>query len=78
MTNGFFFSFRFTSEEDSLGNIKEGPWSICGKVLHLMPWKANFQPIMENMNTAPVWIPFPGLPFVNCCHTLQQPHTNKA
>ncbi|WOL06788.1 hypothetical protein Cni_G15522 [Canna indica] len=57
-----YFCFKFTSNEDLNLVLSNGPWFLNGKVLLITPWKANFQPFLDKIETIPVWIQLPRLP----------------
>lgn len=54
------FLFRFASNGDALCILTKG---LYDKFLNLIPWKLNFQLMLEKITTALVWIQFLGLPF---------------
>ncbi|WOL00771.1 hypothetical protein Cni_G09484 [Canna indica] len=56
-----FFCFKFTSNEDLNHVLTNGPWFLNGQVLLTVPWKPNFQPLLEKIESIPVWIQFPSL-----------------
>ncbi|WOL07830.1 hypothetical protein Cni_G16579 [Canna indica] len=60
MASGF-FCFKFTNYDDMNHVLSNGPWFLNGQVLLVIPWKANFQPLIEKIDTIPVWIQLPGL-----------------
>lgn len=62
MANGFFL-FHFRSEEGALETLTGGPWLIQGGPLSLIPWRPDFQALRQTINSAPVWVRLPGLPF---------------
>ncbi|WOL01218.1 hypothetical protein Cni_G09932 [Canna indica] len=57
-----FFCFKCQSNVDLNHVISNGPWFLYGQVLLLIPWKPNFQPLSEKIESIPVWVQFPGLP----------------
>ncbi|XP_073012248.1 uncharacterized protein [Typha latifolia] len=57
-----FYAFWFERQEDLTYALTNGPWTILGKVLNLIPWRNNFWPSMEAFATAPVWIQLHNLP----------------
>lgn len=61
---GGFFCFRFQDDyhEDFLRVLADGPWSLGGRVISLMPWREDFHPLTEKISTAPVWLRFEALP----------------
>lgn len=64
------FLFRFPSAEDALLVLTEGPWTIGGgEAIHIIiPWHPDFQPLQETVQSSPVWVQFPGLPFEDWNH----------
>ncbi|KAJ0981964.1 hypothetical protein J5N97_010219 [Dioscorea zingiberensis] len=61
MPNGFFLIRCGTTEMTEV-ILTEGPWSINGMVLHLIRWRAHFQPSLEKLSTAIRWVRFLNLP----------------
>ncbi|XP_072954595.1 uncharacterized protein [Typha angustifolia] len=61
MDNGF-YAFRFDKDEDMDYVRRNGPWTITGKVLKLIPWQNNFRPSLAAFDTAPTWVQFHNLP----------------
>ncbi|WOL10554.1 hypothetical protein Cni_G19312 [Canna indica] len=57
-----FYCFKFSNHDDMNHVISNGPWFLNGQVLLLIPWKPNFQPLLEKIETIPVWVQLPGLP----------------
>ncbi|XP_072994805.1 uncharacterized protein [Typha latifolia] len=57
-----YYVFRFDNEEDMLYALSNGPWTIMGMVLNLIPWRNNFWLTAEAFTTAPIWIQLPNLP----------------
>ncbi|WOL11361.1 hypothetical protein Cni_G20123 [Canna indica] len=57
-----YFCFKFTCAEDRNRVLTEGPWFFRGQALLLTPWRPNFQPLLEKIDSIPVWIQLPGLP----------------
>ncbi|XP_072983399.1 uncharacterized protein [Typha latifolia] len=60
--SGGYYLFRFEKEEDMVHALTKGPWTIQGRVLHLIPWRNNFRPSAEAFTSAPVWIQLHNLP----------------
>lgn len=57
LLNGFYFIQCPSSDMvDSL--LHEGPWTINGMVLQLIPWRLNFQASFEKLDTDALWIQF--------------------
>ncbi|KAJ0980100.1 hypothetical protein J5N97_008355 [Dioscorea zingiberensis] len=61
MPNGYFL-IKCSSEEMVTNLLLEGPWTVNGMVLHLIPWKENFQPVFERLTTVVLWIQLHHLP----------------
>ncbi|XP_073002499.1 uncharacterized protein [Typha latifolia] len=61
MAEGYYV-FRFEKEEDLNHVLTNGPWTIQGQVLNLIPWRNNFRPSPEAFTTAPSWIQLHNLP----------------
>lgn len=61
---GGFFCFRFSDDfsDDYLRVLADGPWSLGGRVISLMPWREDFHPLTEKIVSAPVWLRFEALP----------------
>ncbi|WOL08320.1 hypothetical protein Cni_G17073 [Canna indica] len=57
-----FFCFRFSNSENYEMDLSGGSWFMRGQALLLKPWKPNFQPLLERIDTIPIWVQFPGLP----------------
>ncbi|WOL07128.1 hypothetical protein Cni_G15865 [Canna indica] len=57
-----FYCFKFSNHDDMNHVISNGHWFLNGQVLLLIPWKPNFQPLLEKIETIPVWVQLPGLP----------------
>ncbi|WOL00072.1 hypothetical protein Cni_G08785 [Canna indica] len=57
-----FFCFKFANADDLEKVLSNGPWFLRGQVLLLIPWRENFQPMLERIETIPVWVQFSGLP----------------
>ncbi|WOL01154.1 hypothetical protein Cni_G09868 [Canna indica] len=51
-----FFCFKFASAEDLNVVMIGGPWFLGGQALLLIPWRINFLPMMERIDSIPVWI----------------------
>ncbi|XP_073012846.1 uncharacterized protein [Typha latifolia] len=51
-----YYVFRFEKEVDLDHVLINGPWTVQGQVLNLIPWRNNFRPSPEAFTTAPVWI----------------------
>ncbi|WOL07227.1 hypothetical protein Cni_G15965 [Canna indica] len=51
-----YFCFKFSNRDDMESVLSKGPWFLGGQVLLLTPWRVNFQPMFERIDT------FPGLP----------------
>ncbi|WOK97281.1 hypothetical protein Cni_G05989 [Canna indica] len=65
-----FFCFKFTNNEDLNHVLTDGPWFFNGQVLLTIPWKPNFQPLSEKIESIPIWIQFPGLPVEYLCRDI--------
>ncbi|WOK95118.1 hypothetical protein Cni_G03825 [Canna indica] len=57
-----FFCFKFANADDVEKVLTNGPWFLRGQVLLLSPWRENFQPMLERIDSIPIWIQFPRLP----------------
>ncbi|XP_073003547.1 uncharacterized protein [Typha latifolia] len=57
-----YYVFWFERSEDLNYVLANGPWTILGKVLSLLPWRNNFRPSLDAFATAPVWIQLHNLP----------------
>ncbi|XP_072993767.1 uncharacterized protein [Typha latifolia] len=61
MAEGYYV-FRFEKQEDLDHVLTNGPWTVQGQVLNLIPWRNNFRPSPEAFTSAPVWIQLHNLP----------------
>ncbi|WOK98607.1 hypothetical protein Cni_G07319 [Canna indica] len=57
-----FFCFKFASNEEMNSVLTGGPWFLGGQALLLIPWRRNFQPMFERIDSIPVWVQFSRLP----------------
>lgn len=42
--------------------LYEGPWTVAGRILQLVPWRKGFQPTFEQLSAATIWIQLYHLP----------------
>lgn len=52
----------FDSEENMMWALHNGPWAVCGRILFLEKWTANFNFDSEVQTRVPVWLHLPDLP----------------
>ncbi|WOL20110.1 hypothetical protein Cni_G28912 [Canna indica] len=57
-----FFCFKFGNGDYLYKVLAGGPWFLRDQVLLLIPWRPNFQPLIEKISTIPIWLQLPGLP----------------
>ncbi|KAJ4833971.1 hypothetical protein Tsubulata_018969 [Turnera subulata] len=62
-----FYIVRFREQGDYLHALLGGPWSIFEHALCVQPWKQEFRTASGRLDSAVVWVRFPGLP-VNRYH----------
>lgn len=51
-----FFMVRFEDEEEYLAALTGGPWKAFGSYLMVRGWSPEFNPMMDDIVTTPVWI----------------------
>ncbi|WOL08019.1 hypothetical protein Cni_G16771 [Canna indica] len=61
-TSGNLIAKSSYSSNDMEKVLSNDPWFLRGQVLLLIPWRENFQPMVERIDTIPIWVQFPGLP----------------
>ena len=61
LPNGYFL-IRCSSQIALHNILFEGPWTINGLVLQLLPWHPLFQPVSVSFNTAATWLQLHHLP----------------
>lgn len=57
-----FFLVKFSSKEDMNFALSEGPWLIYDHYLIVRKWAPNFDPDLETIGSAAVWVRLPKLP----------------
>ncbi|CAA7029676.1 unnamed protein product [Microthlaspi erraticum] len=62
-----FFMVRFGVEEEYLAALTGGPWKMFGSYLLVQAWSSEFDPLKDEIVTAPVWVRLSHLP-VNFYH----------
>ncbi|CAA7053602.1 unnamed protein product [Microthlaspi erraticum] len=62
-----FFMVRFGEEEEYLAALTGGPWKAFGSYLLVRAWSSDFDPLKDEIVTAPVWVRLSHLP-VNFYH----------
>ncbi|KAK1280043.1 hypothetical protein QJS04_geneDACA021261 [Acorus gramineus] len=60
--NGFFM-VRFSLEEDLIHVLERGPWSMDNHPFVIQKWNRNTRMEHERLNSIPIWVKFPNLPF---------------
>lgn len=57
------YDFDFVKfDDDCITALTGGPWMIFGHYLSVQKWRPNFQPSIETISTASVWVRFDELP----------------
>ncbi|EOA15074.1 hypothetical protein CARUB_v10028438mg, partial [Capsella rubella] len=62
-----FFMVRFELEEEYLAALTGGPWRVFGSILMVQAWTPEFDPLVDEIVTTPVWIRLTNIP-VNLYH----------
>lgn len=57
-----YFSVRFQDENEYLGAIPGGPWTIFGNYFMVRPWTPSFSIYQAQHNSLLVCVRLPGLP----------------
>lgn len=56
------YLFHFSSIEDRMFVLEEGPWSLQGGLMHFSPWEPNLVLINFSVSDIAVWVQLWGIP----------------
>lgn len=58
-----FFLFMFSTKEEKLKVLEQGPWSLAGQLRALEPWHPSFRPTFGALKSIKIWVQLLDFPF---------------